>query len=70
LRGKSKHKNYWLLAHIGGMLGSYIGAFTAFFVNNNARWIHLPEIIAWLGPTVFITPLIIFELRKYKKAGV
>jgi hypothetical protein len=50
------------------MLGSYIGAFTAFFVNNNARWIHLPEIIAWLGPTAFITPLIIFELRKYKKA--
>lgn len=69
LRGITKHKNYWLLAHIGGMLGSYIGAITAFFVNNNARWIHLPEIVAWLGPTALITPLIIFELRKYKKEG-
>lgn len=69
LCGKSKHKNYWLLAHIGGMLGSYIGAITAFFVNNNARWIHLPEIVAWLGPTALITPLIIFELRKYKSKG-
>lgn len=62
-------KNYWLLAHIGGMLGSYIGAITAFTVNNE-RWIHAPGIVLWLGPTVFLVPLIIYEIKKHeKKAG-
>jgi hypothetical protein len=70
LRGVLEYKNYWLLAHIGGMCGSYIGAFTAFFVNNNNRFIHLPQIVAWLGPAVFIVPLIIYEVSKHqKKAG-
>lgn len=67
LRGKFEYKNYWLLAHIGGMLGSYIGAITAFFVNNNARFIHLPNMAAWLGPTALIVPLIIIELKRHKK---
>ena len=66
-RGKIIHKNYWLITHISGMLGSYIGAFTAFLVNNNGRWIHGPEIIAWLGPTIVFVPFIIIETRKYKK---
>jgi hypothetical protein len=70
LRGNLTYKNYWLLAHIGGMCGSYIGAFTAFFVNNNNRFIHLPTVIAWLGPAVFIAPLIFYEVNKHqKKAG-
>ncbi len=69
LRKKLTYKNYWLLAHIGGMLGSYIGAFTAFVVNNN-RWIGAPDVLVWLGPTVLLVPLMIFELRKHeKKAG-
>ena len=69
-RGKPMHKNHWLIAHIGGMLGSYIGAFTAFLVNNNGRWIHGPEILAWLGPTVVFVPFIIYETRKYKSSPV
>ena len=69
-RGKIVHKNYWLIGHIGGMMGSYIGAFTAFLVNNNGRWIHAPEIIAWLGPTVVFVPFIFYETRKYKKSLV
>ncbi|MBL7920069.1 MAG: hypothetical protein JNJ40_07120 [Bacteroidia bacterium] len=68
-RKKLVYKNYWLLAHIGGMLGSYIGAITAFTVNNE-RWIQAPGIVLWLGPTVFLVPLIIYEIRKHeKKAG-
>jgi hypothetical protein len=54
------------MQHLGGMLGSYIGAFTAFLVNNNNRWIHAPQIIAWLGPTIVLVPLIIYELNKRK----
>lgn len=66
LNGKLTYKNYWLMAHIGGMLGSYIGALTAFTVNNN-RWMHLPEIVAWLGPTILLVPLLVREVNAYKK---
>lgn len=66
LRGKIIYKNYWLMSHIGGMLGSYIGAITAFIVNNN-RWMHLPEIVAWLGPTLLLVPLMIREINVFKK---
>lgn len=67
LRGNLVYRNYWLLAHIGGMLGSYIGAFTAFFVNNNDRFFHLPQPVAWLGPAVFIAPLIFYEVNRHQK---
>ncbi len=66
LRGVIRHKNYWLLAHIGGMLGSYIGAITAFLVNNNQK-LGIPDMVAWLGPAVFIVPFIIREVRFYEK---
>jgi len=56
---------YWLKKHIGNMCGSYIGAITAFIVNQSSH-IPLNPVILWLGPTVIITPIIIFELRKIK----
>jgi hypothetical protein len=70
LRGRVSHSNYWLLAHIGGMLGSYIGAITAFMVNNNNRFLHLPQIVAWLGPAVILVPLIVYEVNRFKKKAV
>ncbi|MCW3076055.1 MAG: hypothetical protein JWO32_664 [Bacteroidetes bacterium] len=67
--GQQEYRNYWLLAHISGMSGSYIGALTAFLVNNN-KWIHAPQVLVWLGPTVFIIPLVVFEMKKHRqKAG-
>lgn len=69
LKGQLEYRNYWLLAHIGGMSGSYIGALTAFLVNNN-KCIHAPNIVVWLAPTAFIIPLVVFEMKKHKqKAG-
>ncbi len=65
LKGNIEFSNHWLLAHLGGMLGSYIGAITAFLVNNN-KFLHLPNLIVWLGPTILIVPLIIYEVRKRK----
>lgn len=56
---------YWLKKHIGNMCGSYIGAITAFTVNQSA-YIPLNPIILWLGPTLIITPIIVFELKKVK----
>jgi len=68
-RKKLIYKNYWLLAHIGGMLGSYIGAITAFVVNNS-RHIPAPDLVLWLGPAALIVPLMMIELKKHKdKAG-
>ncbi len=66
LKKKLVYKNYWLLAHIGGMLGSYIGALTAFLVNNG-QYIRVPGIFLWLGPTVIFVPLIFYELNNHKK---
>jgi uncharacterized membrane protein len=68
LKGHVEYNNFWLLAHLGGMLGSYIGAITAFLVNNN-RWIHMPNLVAWLGPAVILVPLIFYELNRLKKQG-
>ncbi len=65
LRGNVSEKNYWLMAHAGGMTGSYIAAITAFTVNNNA-WMGLPNIVAWLGPTAILVPFMTVQVRKLK----
>ena len=62
-QGKNSNKNFWLLVHIQRMMGSYIAAMTAFIVVNNSI---LPGIVAWLLPTVIVTPLIFKWSRKYK----
>lgn len=56
-------------AHIGGMLGSYIGIVTATLVVN----IHkipvlneMPVLIFWFLPTVIGTPIIIRVGQRYK----
>jgi uncharacterized membrane protein len=56
---------YWLKSHIGNMLGSYIGAITAFLVNQSQH-IPISPIFLWLGPTAILVPIIIFELKKVK----
>lgn len=60
-QGNIKYKNYWLLIHIQRMVGAYIAALTAFVVVNNT---YLPPLIAWLSPTVILTPLIFYWSRK------
>lgn len=62
-----KRKTLWIEGHISGMIGGYIAAFTAFVVVNNDNYIGLPPLIAWLGPTAILVPLIIYWTRKYKK---
>jgi len=60
--GNSKFKNSWLLTHIQRMVGGYIAATTAFIVVNNTI---LPSVVAWLLPTVILTPLIFYWSRKF-----
>ncbi|MCC6187249.1 MAG: hypothetical protein IT256_08875 [Chitinophagaceae bacterium] len=61
-KGKAQYKNQWLVMHLTRMIAAYIAAFTAFMVVNNR---YLPQLVAWLLPTVLLTPLIIFWSRQY-----
>jgi uncharacterized membrane protein len=65
LLSKPNQTLYWLKMHIGNMLGSYIGAITAFVVNQTEH-IPLPPIVLWLGPTAILVPIIVVELKKVK----
>lgn len=47
--------------HLQRMTGSYIAALTAFLVVNNTV---LPGILAWLLPTLILTPLIIYWSKR------
>ena len=61
---------WWLYHHIGTMSGSFIAAFTAFLVQNNARL--FPANLAWVGwvlPTVLGVPVIVLYIRRYKRKG-
>ena len=60
-QGNITIKNYWLLIHIQRMIGAYIAALTAFLVVNNT---YLPPVVAWLMPTVILTPLIFYWSKK------
>ncbi len=60
-----KETLYWLKLHVGNMMGSYIGAITAFLVNQTDK-IPINPIFLWLGPTVILVPILTMELRKIK----
>ncbi len=65
-RGKSAFENVWLLMHLQRMTGGFIAALTAFLVVN-MRIEFIPSFVAWLLPTVLITPLIFKWSKKYGK---
>lgn len=44
------------------MVGAYIASFTAFIVVN---YTLIPNLVAWLLPTVNIVPLIIYWIKKW-----
>lgn len=62
-KGKSKVKNFFITTHIQRMVGSYIATTTAFLVVNNTV---LPSILAWLLPTIVLTPFIVVWSRKWR----
>src|SRR5260370_6201194 len=58
----------WVVAHIVGVIGSYIVLWTAFYVDN-AHLIpvlnQLPPITFWVLPTLIGVPLIIVSLSRF-----
>jgi hypothetical protein len=63
-RGKSKEINFGLMIHIQRMMGAFIASLTAFLVVNNTI---LPNIVAWLLPTLCLVPLIVYWIRKWRR---
>lgn len=53
----------WWFSHMGGMLGSYIAAVTAFSVVN---FTFLPTVVRWLWPTAVGVPLIVLWISYYQ----
>jgi len=60
--GRARVKNFWLTTHLQRMIGSYIASATAFIVVNNHV---IPGVVAWLLPTIVLTPLIGIWTKKY-----
>lgn len=67
---KPAAKNYWLMAHIGKMLGGYSAALTAFMVNVVPR--YLPDntsmyvfIATWTLPALILGLYSVFVRKKY-----
>ena len=56
-------RSAWWFAHMGGMLGSYIAALSAFSVVN---FTFLPTAVRWLWPTALGIPLISIWIAYYK----
>ncbi len=58
----------WVVAHIAGMIGSYIVLWTAFYVDN-AHLIpglkELPPLAFWVLPTVIAIPFIIVSISRF-----
>lgn len=58
-RNPPSDKHFWWFHHMGSMLGSYIGAATAFMVQTVSRWMSTVEWLAPWGWAVWVVPLAI-----------
>jgi hypothetical protein len=72
-RNPPADRNFWWYHHMGGMLGSYVGAVTAFMVQTVSRWMYGVEALApfawvvWVLPAMVGTPLIERWIRSYRQ---
>src|SRR5713101_3133236 len=57
-------KNFWWYAHMGGMIGSYIAAISAFSVVN---FHFLPTAVRWLWPSAIGVPGIFIWIGYYQR---
>lgn len=57
-------KNQWWYGHMGGMLGSYIAAISAFSAVNFS---FLPPTVRWLWPSIIGVPVIFIWIGYYQR---
>ena len=59
---------YWVIAHLTGMIGSYAVLWTAFYVDN-AHLIPglkgLPTLTFWVAPTLIAVPFLVLSIRRF-----
>lgn len=66
-------RHFWWYHHMGSMLGSYIGAVTAFMVQSVSRWMYGVEALApfawvvWVLPAAIGVPLISRWIGVYRR---
>ncbi len=63
---KPKEKMFWWYAHLQGMLGSYIAAWTAFLVVTVDPLLHW-GVVLWVLPTAIGVPAIALTTAYYKR---
>lgn len=60
--------SWWVVAHLVGMIGSYIVLWTAFYVDN-AHLIpllnQLPTLVFWVLPSLVGLPFLVISLRRF-----
>ena len=67
-REKKPEKKHRLLTHIGRMIDAYTATITAVFVVNAAALpTSIPPFVHWLLPTLILTPISFYWIRKRKK---
>jgi len=59
-----KDRRFWWYNHMGGMIGSYIAAVSAFSVVNFS---FLPTAVRWLWPSAIGIPAILLWIRYYRR---
>lgn len=59
---------YWVIAHLVGMIGSYVVLWTAFFVDN-AHFFpglnRLPTLTFWVLPTLIALPFLVRSIARF-----
>jgi hypothetical protein len=59
---------WWVIAHLTGMIGSYVVLWTAFYVDN-AHLIpglnRLPTLTFWVAPALIAVPFLVHSIRRF-----
>jgi hypothetical protein len=59
---------YWVIAHLTGMIGSYVVLWTAFYVDNAhlfPGFNRLPTLTFWVAPTLIAVPFLVRSIRRF-----
>jgi hypothetical protein len=59
---------YWVIAHLTGMIASYVVLLTAFYVDNAhlfPGFNRLPIIVFWVAPTLIAIPFLVRSIRRF-----
>jgi hypothetical protein len=59
---------WWVIAHLSGMIGSYVVLWTAFYVDNGHFFPgvnRLPTLTFWVAPTLIAIPFLVVSFTRF-----